>query len=125
MTDPGALLRGATVDAIRGLRDDDAEWGVAGPPDRVPFAGVFHGPAGFDRWRAALSAAVKYDRFVMLQELVAGDEVIHITDASGHALATGHPYASEVVRVFTMRGGRIARVRSYYDTAAYAAALGV
>lgn len=96
---------------------------MAGPPDRLPFAGAFRGTAGFDRWRAALNAAVKYDRFTVLEELVAGDEVIHVIDASGHALATGRAYASQVVRTFTVRGGRIVRARSYYDTAAYVDAL--
>jgi ketosteroid isomerase-like protein len=104
---------------------DDAEWWVAGPPERLSFAGLFRGPAGFDRWRVALHAAVKYDRFALLQEIVADDEVVQIIDASGHALATGRAYASQVVRIFTVRGGRVARARSYYDTAAYIAALGV
>ena len=102
---------------------EDAEWWVAGPPDELPFAGLFRGGAGFDRWRAALNAAVKYDRFLILEELVAGDEVIHVIDAAGHALGTGRPYASQVVRIFTVRGKRIVRGRSFYDTAAYLSAL--
>ena len=98
---------------------------MAGPADRLGFAGAFSGPAGFDRWRAALNAAVKYDRFVVLQELASDDEVIHIIDAAGHAVATGAAYASQVVRIFTVRDGRIIRARTYYDTAAYLSALGV
>jgi ketosteroid isomerase-like protein len=98
---------------------------VAGPPDRLPFAGVFRGRAGFDAWRTALDAAVKYDRFTVVQELEAGDELIQVIEASGHAVATGAAYGSQVVRIFTIRGGRIVRVRSFYDTAAYATALGV
>ncbi len=86
---------------------------------------MFRGSAGFDRWRAALNAAVKYDRFSVLEELVAGDEVIHVIEASGHALGTGRAYASQVVRMFTVRGGRIVRGRSFYDTAAYRSALRV
>ena len=89
------------------------------------FAGAFSGPAGFDRWRAALNAAVKYDRFAVLQELASDDEVIHIIDAAGHAVATGRAYASQVVRIFTVRDGRIVGGRTYYDTAAYVSALGV
>lgn len=68
---------------------------------------------------------MKYDRFAVLQELIAGDEVIQVIDASGTAVATGKRYGSQVVRIFTVRGGRIVRVRTFYDTAAYAAALGV
>ena len=122
--DPAALVRGASLDALRALLTDDAEWWVAGPVERLPFAGTFSGPDGFDRWRTALNAAVRYDAFAVTQELTCGDEVIHIVTASGHAVATGRPYASEVVRIFTVRDGRIVRARSYYDTAAYAAALG-
>jgi ketosteroid isomerase-like protein len=37
--------------------------------------------------------------------------------------ATGRPFASGVVRVWSFREGKAVRVRSYYDTYAYAAAL--
>jgi len=97
---------------------------VAGSPERLPFAGTFRGRAGFDAWRAALDATVKYDRFALLQELEAGDDLVQIIDASGHAVATGAAYVSQVVRIFTVRDGLIVRVRTFYDTAAYAAALG-
>jgi ketosteroid isomerase-like protein len=117
------LVRGKKVADLRALLAPDAEWWVSGSPERLPFAGTFRGPEGFDHWRSALSAAVTYERFRVADEIASGDEVVHIIDAAGHANATGRPYASQVVRVFTVRDGRIVRVRSYFDTAAYEAAL--
>jgi ketosteroid isomerase-like protein len=52
-----------------------------------------------------------------------GDTVVEIIAAAGHARATGRPFASEVVRVWGFREGKAVRVRSCYDTYAYAAAL--
>jgi hypothetical protein len=75
-------------------------------PGRAPSADTL----GVRRWLAVLNGAMDYERF----ELVLG---------GGKAIATGKPFESEIVRIWTFRGGRAVKVRSYYDTQAYAAAL--
>jgi ketosteroid isomerase-like protein len=60
-----------------------------------------------------LNEAMDYERFDLVEVVLGG----------GNAVATGKPFESEIVRIWTFRGGRAVKVRSYYDTQAYAAAL--
>jgi uncharacterized protein len=110
-------------DALWSLLADDVEWWAAGPPDVLPWAGTYHGHEGVARWLKALNEAMAYEQFEPLEYVAQGDTVVEIVRASGRAIPTGRPFASEIVRVWTLREGRAIRVRSYYDTAAYVAAL--
>ncbi|HYU49908.1 MAG TPA: nuclear transport factor 2 family protein [Candidatus Limnocylindria bacterium] len=105
------------------LLAEDVEWWVAGPPDAFAWAGTFHGHDGVRRWADALNAAMDYTRFELLEIFGAGDTVVEIIGAGGTAHATGRPFESEVVRIWTFRGRSAVRVRSFYDTSAYAEAL--
>ncbi len=102
---------------------EDIEWWVAGPPDLLPWAGTFRGREGVARFVETLYKHLKYTRWESFQWIAKSDEVIEFAHAAGHARATGRPYESDVVRVWTVREGKVVRVRSYYDTAAYARAL--
>lgn len=126
-------------DAVRGLHEneagllrrtslfdllaDDVEWEVLGSPSELPWAGVFSGPEGVRRWLEVLDAHLAYEQFEPLEFFADGQTVIEVVAASGHARATPRPFASEVVRLWTFRGGRAVRVRSFYDTLAYERAL--
>ncbi len=102
---------------------DDVEWWVAGPRDILPFAGTFHGVDEVASWVKVLRENCQYDKWEPVQWLVQGDTVVEIVKAGGRGRKTGRRYESEIVRVWTLREGRVSRVRSYYDTAAYVAAL--
>jgi ketosteroid isomerase-like protein len=64
-----------------------------------------------------------YTRFELLEIFGAGDRVVEIIGAGGTARVTGRSFESEVVRIWSFRGSSAVRVRSFYDTAAYAEAL--
>jgi uncharacterized protein len=102
--------------------DAGVEWWVAGPT-AFPWAGTFQGHDGVRLWAEALNAAMDYSRFELLEIFGAGDRVIEIIGAGGTARASGRPFDSEVVRIWTFRGDLAVRVRSYYDTNGYAEAL--
>jgi ketosteroid isomerase-like protein len=72
---------------------------------------------------AVLNEAMDYERFDLVEVVDAGDVVVEVVLGGGKAVATGKPFESEIVRIWTFRGGRAVKVRSYYDTQAYAAAL--
>ncbi|GAC1334221.1 MAG: hypothetical protein NVS2B16_37790 [Chloroflexota bacterium] len=102
---------------------DDIEWWAAGPRDLLPWAGTFRGQDGIRRWFEALGAALEYDKFEP-QELVAqGENVVEVIHAGGHAKATGRRFESTIARIWTIREGKVVRVRSFYDTHAYVVAL--
>ena len=123
MTEALELIRGLKVADLGTHLADDAEWWVMGDPAILPFAGSYRGPEGFAEWLRNIRAAVTYDRFDVIQYIAAGDEVIEIIEAAGTANANGRRYESRVVRIFTVRGGKIVRVQSFFDTAEYAKAL--
>ena len=123
MTTPLELIRGLKVAEMGAHLADDAEWWVMGDPTVLPFAGSYRGPDGFAEWRRRLSAAVTYGRFEVIEHIADGDQVVEVIEAAGTANATGRSYESRVVRIFTVRDGRIVRVQSFFDTAEYAKAL--
>ena len=113
--DGGTLVR----DMLFGLLADDVEWRVAGSPDLLPWAGAVRGPDGVRGWLETLNEHMDYDRFELVEIYGYGDTVVEIVTASGRAAASGRPFASEIVRIWTFRDGKTVLVRSYYDTAAY------
>lgn len=105
------------------LLDAQVEWHALGPTDLFPWAGTHHGHDGVRRWFDVLNAALDYEQFELVELFSDGDTVIEVIAAAGKARATGAPFASEVVRIWNFRDGKAVRVRSYYDTQAYATAL--
>jgi ketosteroid isomerase-like protein len=101
----------------------DVEWWVAGPPEILPWAGTFRGRDAVARWFDDLNAIMDYQRFEATEFIAQDDTVVVVHEAQGIARATGRPFASDIVRIWTVRGGEVTRVRSYYDTHAYVAAL--
>lgn len=133
-------MSSVNLDAVRQLHDPDGsgrlrrdplfellaeevEWQALGPVDLFPWAGTHRGHDGVRRWFEVLNAALDYERFELLELYSDGETVVEVIAASGRARATGEPFASEVVRLWTFQGGKATRVRSYYDTHGYAAAL--
>jgi ketosteroid isomerase-like protein len=46
-----------------------------------------------------------------------------IFHAEGITLATGKPFNSEILRLYTFKDGKIIRIRNFYDTASYVEAV--
>jgi uncharacterized protein len=106
-----------------GLLLEDAEWWVAGPRDILPFAGSWTGLEGVAEFQKRLGETMKYDKVEIKQYLVSGNDVAAIFMGTGVARATGAPFESEIVRLYSFREGKIIRVRNYYDTASYVKAV--
>jgi len=106
-----------------GILADSVEWWVAGPPEVLPFAGTWRGIDGIAEFERRLDATMRYDRVELRRYLVSGDDVAAIFVGAGVAKPTGHPFESEIVRLYTFSGGKVVGVRNYYDTAAYVAAV--
>ena len=104
------------------LLAEDVEWYVLGSPDILPWAGVYRGPAEVRSWFERLSEHLQYEQFEPVEFIGQADTVVEVIRASGRARATGRPFQSEVVRIWTFRGHKVVHVRSYYDTANYQAA---
>jgi uncharacterized protein len=108
-----------------GALADSVEWIVPGPPDVLPFAGTWRGLAGIAQFQRQLDATMRYDRVELREYLASANSVAAVFLGEGVARATGHPFRSEIVRLYTFdpATGRIVRVRNFYDTGAYIAAV--
>jgi ketosteroid isomerase-like protein len=102
---------------------DNVEWWAAGSRDRLPWAGSWRGKIGVEEFFRVLNAEMDYERFDAEELISDGDHVIAIVSAAGHAIRTGRPFESHIVREYTFRNGKMVRVRNFYDTAAYERAL--
>jgi ketosteroid isomerase-like protein len=110
-------------DPLFGLLHENVEWEAIGPTELFPWAGTHRGHDGVRRWFDLLNSAMAYESFDLRELYADGETVIEVIAAAGTARATGSPFASEVVRMWTFRDGKAIRVRSYYDTQNYATAL--
>jgi len=106
-----------------GALADDVEWWAAGPAALLPWAGTVRGPAALAEWFTRLAAAMAYEGFSAVEYIAQEDQVAVVIRSHGRARESRRPFASEIVRIYTFRGGKIARVRNFYDTTSYVAAL--
>jgi ketosteroid isomerase-like protein len=86
---------------------------------------VWRGLAGLEAFQSALDRTMRYDRVELREYMVSANEVGAVFFGEGMARATGRPFRSEILRLYTFdpAGGRIVRVRNFYDTHAYVAAV--
>lgn len=101
----------------------DVEWWAAGDSASLPWAGTRRGVGGIDDFSRVLGQHMRYAGFEVREYVVTPTQVVAVIFAHGTARATGKPFASEVVRIYDFQNGLIVRVRSFYDTSAYARAL--
>ena len=101
---------------------EDIEWWAAGPPSVLPWAGMFKGRANVANRVKILRHHLNYQKWEP-DWLVKADTVVEFVRASGVAKTTGQHYESDIVRIWTIRDGKVVKVRSFYDTAAYAIAI--
>ena len=110
------------LEAIKELLDPEFEWGYHGPPS-LPWAGVYRGTAGFDRFFTIVRGLIKVRECVPYRYLEAGDEVVVLGVSRTDVLANGASYEAQWMNVFTVHNGRIARYLDLYDTASVVEAL--
>src|SRR5215203_3756811 len=106
-----------------GKMSEDVEWFVPGPKNILPFAGLWKGVAGITEFNRLLDSTMRYDKVEIKEYVVDGDQVAAIFWAEGIAKGTGKPFKSEVLRLYTFKGGKIIKVRNFYDTASYVSAV--
>jgi ketosteroid isomerase-like protein len=108
-----------------GAMSDSIEWIVPGPPDILPFAGTWRGLDGVAEFQRKLDETMRYDKVELKEYLVSANSVAAVFYGEGIARATGRPFRGEILRLYTFdaAGEKIIRVRNFYDTGVYVAAV--
>jgi ketosteroid isomerase-like protein len=109
------------IPALLDALSDDIEWNIAGPPE-VPHAGKRRGRAEVERFFPLLAATEEFEAFEPREFIAQGDQVVVLGYLRSRVKVTGRTYENEWAMVWTLRGGKITRFRTYEDTAAEAAA---
>jgi ketosteroid isomerase-like protein len=105
------------VPAVLGAMAADIEWHEA---EGMPYGGVYHGPDEVAQSVFGPQIEDIPDFALAPEQLIAsGDTVAAVVRYTGTGKATGRALNLQVVHVWDVRDGKIARFRQFADTAKY------
>jgi hypothetical protein len=108
--------------ALAELMTGDIEWVHPGDPAVDPNGGTFKGKEAVLGWFGGLASAVDFTTFEPREFIAENDKVVSLVYAEATARKTGRAIVNHEAHVWTFRGGKVARLQNYLDTAAAAAA---
>jgi ketosteroid isomerase-like protein len=109
------------IPALLQVLSDDIDWLFYGPTD-IPFAGHYHGHEGVTRFFEKALDTTEFLRFEPREFLPGAHSVLVQGYERGRVKATDRTWETEWAHVFTVRNGKLTKLREYYDTAVVAAA---
>lgn len=109
------------ISAILGQVAEDVDWYL---PGTAPFSGRRQGRRAMAQFFEELGNTVEIQQLDAREFIAQGDKVVALGQERAQVRRTGGIYETEWAHVFTLRGGRIAKVQLYEDTSAQAAAFG-
>ena len=112
-----ALGRG-DVPAVLELLSEDVEWVYQGP-STIPFAGTRHGRDGVGEFFSLLGETLEFEQFEPREFVAQDDRVVVVGFERNLIKSTGRTFEQEWVHDFTLKEGKVSKVRSFEDTAAY------
>ncbi len=106
------------IPAVLDLLTDDVEWTLQGP-SLIPFAGTRHGREEAAEFFSLVGETLEFLQFKPREFVAQGDAVIVLGYERNLIKPTGRTFEQEWAHVYTLRDGKIAKVRCFEDTAAY------
>ena len=108
---------------LRELLSPDVVVTYYAQPDQLPWAGIFNGHAGFDRFLQLVGSHVSIVEAHRSEPIVSNEHAVVRTVGTWKADATGKLVTGGMINVFTMLGGQISGYEVWADTAAFVEAL--
>lgn len=102
---------------------DDAIWHVVGDPRHAPFFGRREGKAAMTAFFVSLAEQVEGLECIPKTFHTFADQVLVLGSDSGTVRGTGKRYQTDWAQLFTLRDGKVAQFKEFYDTASIAFAL--
>ena len=113
-----ASFQRGDVQAVLNVLTDDVEWVTPGPTGILPLAGHRRGRDEVAQFFSLLNGSEEVEQFEPQQYVAQGNKVVAFVKYRSRIKSTGHTADADLVHVFTVRDGKIAEFREYYDTAA-------
>jgi ketosteroid isomerase-like protein len=111
------------VPGLLAMIAEDAEWSAPGP-EVVPYFGERRGRDGALEFFKRLGENVEFESFEPGDFIAEGERVVVLGFERGRVRRTGKTFDNAWALVFTVRGGMVAGLRIYENTAAIAEAFG-
>lgn len=109
------------IPAFLDLLTDDVEWTLQGS-SVIPFAGTRRGREGVAEFFSLVGETLEFEQFEPREFVAQGDTVVVLGFERNLIKPTGRTFEQEWAHVYTLRDGKIAKVRCFEDTAAYVVA---
>ncbi|BBU33291.1 hypothetical protein BTHE68_70250 (plasmid) [Burkholderia sp. THE68] len=106
------------VAGVLALIPDVVDWRVVGPSS-LPYATTCRTREEVQRFFKDLLDAEEITRFEPREFIDAGDHIVVIGFVAAVVKATGRPFETEWVHIFTVEDGRVSRWLEFFDTAAH------
>lgn len=113
-----AAFKRGDIPSVLDACTDDVDWFLPGLPDIILVAGQRRGREQVGQFFAAINEHQEVQQFDPQEFIAQGDKVVVLGHYQWRIKTTGRPFESDWVHVFTLRDGKIAKFREYYDTAA-------
>ena len=110
------------IQALLDLFADDIEWTSPGPP-QLPTAGTRRGRQQVAEFFQGVDQLFDIQQFEPKAFLAQGDLVVVLGSDTARIKATGKVVTDEWAHAFTVRDGKIVKMREYIDTSAVVAEL--
>jgi len=111
------------IPALLSLLCDDVQWSSPGS-SVIPWAGTRHGHEGVLEFFSLIGETLEIVQFEPREFVSQGDTIVVLGYERSLVKPTGRTFEQEWAHVYTLRNGKIARVRLFEDTAAQVAAFG-
>ena len=113
---------GGNVPGIFAVLDEQVDWLFNGRSSDVPFAGHYRGHAGMGQFFGTVAPLVDVHSFGPTEVHTFGDHVLALGHERVGVRATGKIFETDWIHFYTLKDGKIIRLREYYDTATMAEA---
>ena len=118
--DAYAAFKRGDIPAILNTLSDDVVWFLPGQISLVPVAGERRGREEVGQFFAALDENQEVKEFEPQEFIAQGEKVVVLGQYRWRVKSTGREFSSDWVHVFTVRDGKVAGFKEYYDTDACA-----
>lgn len=91
-------------------------------PSTVPHSGEYHGAEGVGAFFEIVGSTLDVEAFEPLEFIAEGDSVVVIGQERSRVKHNGAQFTVQWVQVWTVKDGKIVRLRDYFDTGTMAEA---
>jgi ketosteroid isomerase-like protein len=111
-----AAFKAKDLQKILELQAENTEWSVAGPADKIPWAGPLTGHAGVTAFLKILGGLLVPEVFEIREYFEGNGKVVALGFQKGYVKTTHVPFQFDFVHVWELKEGKVTSFRVYYDT---------